>query len=392
MSASGPHPNRVGGFDVRYREGKKNRSKSFRGKHAKRDAERFKDEVNQRHAAGRDVVRTQDVPFLEDFTAEWLAGRTDLAESTQKKYAEFLDTHILPDLGHLRLTDLRPKRLAEWQRDRLAQGAGPAVLGKAQTLLGQILRKAVLPFEYLDVNPVLALDKPHYVKREHRWLTAFEVEQIRMKYLEWEDLGSATLVSVLAYVGIRPQDALALNWEDVRGDRLMVTKKVVDGEIKQGSKTGEGYRRSVYLPPMVAGDLEEWKETRNGLIFPRAQDDQCWTEYDYNNWRSRRQYRKQRNGKKKQYKGQCFKLAAEQVGLGWNLNPYSLRHTGATLYVSAGWTHVQVAQQLGHSPETSMRTYQHLYDIASHEKEHRDVNDYIREARGLAPQPTEVNA
>lgn len=383
MSASGPHPNKYGGFDIRYREGKKHRSKSFK---TERQAERFRDEVDQMHGAGKQVVRAKDVPFLDDFAVEWLAGRTDLADSTQAKYAEFLDTHILPDLGHLRLIELRPKRLKEWQVDRLAGGAGPAVLGKAQSLLRQILDEAVLPYEYLDVNPVLALKKPKYEKREHRWLTAFEVEQIRMKFIDWEDLGSATLVSILAYVGIRPQDALALEWEDLTGERLVVIKKVVDGRIQRGSKTGDGYRRTVYVPPMVAADLREWGNgERTGLIFPRAKDGAPWTESDYNNWRSRKQYRKQPNGRKALRKGRCFKLAAEEAGLGWDLHPYSLRHTGATIYISSGWNHVQVAHQLGHSPEVSMRTYQHLYDGASHSAVHRDINDYIRESRGIAP-------
>ncbi len=387
MNATGPHLTKYGTFEIRYREGNKHRSKSFK---TKTEARRFKDEVNQRLAAGKGIVREQDVPFLEDFAIEWMAGRTDLAESTQEKYAEFLATHVLPDLGHLRLTDLRPRRLAEWQKDRLAAEAGPAVLGKAQTLLGQILNEAVLPHEYLDVNPVSALKKPKHKKKEHRWLTAFEVEQIRMKFIDWEDLGSATLVSVLAYVGIRPEDVLALEWEDFRDGRLSVTKKNVNGKIESGSKTGEGYRRTVYVPPMVLADLREWGEgQKTGLIFPRAKDGQPWTKSNFDNWRARRQYRKKPNGKKELRKGRCFKLAAEESGLGWNLVPYSLRHTGATLYIASGWNHVKVAHQLGHSPEVSMRTYQHLYDSASHAAEHRDVDDYIREARGMAPRSTD---
>ncbi|MDQ5894848.1 MAG: hypothetical protein QG596_1109 [Actinomycetota bacterium] len=295
-------------------------------------------------------------------------------------YCGYLEFNVLPQLGHLSLVDLRPRRLAEWQQERLAAGAGPAVLGKTQTLLSQILDAAVLPYEYLEVNPISALKKPAYERKPHRWLTAPEVEQIRGWFLDREDLASATLVSVLAYVGIRPQDTLALEWVDLT-DRLAVVKKNVNGQIMAGAKTGLGYRRNVYVPPTVRRDLEDWRAASGGthLIFPRQKDGKPWTRSDYNNWRSRRQTVRSSTGTARS-KGKCFKAAAEAVGLGWNLKPYDLRHTGATLYAAAGWNYLEVARQLGHSPEVSMRVYQHLFDQA--EGERRTVENYIREARG----------
>jgi integrase len=77
-------------------------------------------------------------------------------------------------------------------------------------------------------------------------------------------------------------------------------------------------------------------------------------------------------------------LAARQVGDAWlavdaSLKPYDLRHTAATLYAAAGWTAVEIGAQLGHSPEVSQRTYQHLLDAKPGER--RSVEDYIAEAR-----------
>lgn len=381
-SVSGPHETPYGTFEIRYREGKKHRSRSFK---TERQAERFKVETCDRMERGRGIIRRQDVPTVREFAARWLAGK-QLADTTRAKYAELIENHILPDLGHLSLLDLRPARLAQWQHDRLAADAGPAVLGKAQGILSQILDKAILPHEYLDVNPIAALDKPAYEKRTHRWLTAFEVEQIRMKFLEWGDIGSATLISVLGYTGIRPQDALALDWNDI-GEQLSVIKKNSNGKIVSGSKTGEGYRRTVYLPPMVRADLIEWRSQTTSdspLIFPRSSDGMPWSKNDLDNWRARKQSRLV-NGERKVTKGRSFKLAAEQVGLGWSLRPYDLRHTAATLYIASGWNHLQVARQLGHTPTQSMTTYQHLFDESAHSVERRPMNDYIREARGLAP-------
>ena len=58
-----------------------------------------------------------------------------------------------------------------------------------------------------------------------------------------------------------------------------------------------------------------------------------WKETDYRNRRSR-----------------AFSKAAQATSLG-NLNPYDLRHTCVSLLAAAGWNHLEIATQLGHSPE-----------------------------------------
>jgi integrase len=367
------HPTRFGTYEVKWRENGRPKSET---KKTEGEAEALKVRVEARLAGGRIVMRSKDAPTLEDFAATWLASRKNLAPSTKALYRQWLEVHVIPSLGHFSVADLKPRLLQEWQDTRLDEGAGPAVLGKAQTLLGQILEKAVLPYEYLDANPTAALDKPEYEKRAHRWLTAAEVESLRGWFLEQEDMGSATLISVLAYVGIRPQDALALKWSDV-GERLRVIRKNSQGEIAPGSKTGEGYKRTVFLPAAVASDLADWRALYEGaLIFGRKSDGGPWTKNDYDNWRSR-----QRNDGTRGY---SFKKAAEETGLGSSLKPYDLRHTGASLYAATGWGAVEIAHQLGHSPAESQRTYQHVL-LADGSAPRKSIDDYIREARGLAP-------
>jgi integrase len=373
------HPTRYGTYELRWRENGRPKSKTYKSQAA---AERASEEVEGRLSEGRRVVRRQDVPTLEAFALERMAEWKSLERSTRQLYAELAATHLFPSLGHLALIDLSPRRLDEWQRERLDDGAGPAALGKAQALLGRILRKAVLPHEWIASNPVDSLDAPEYVKRPHRWLTAEEVEAIRRWYLEHDDLGSATLVSVLAYVGIRPQDALARLWTDL-GERFSVTTKVVDGEIRPGSKTGEGWKRTVYVPEPVLGDFELWRleGSGRGLIWPRASDGAPWSKADYGNWRSRPP-----KGKKPK-RPKCFQAATEDVGLG-TLKPYDLRHTAASLYAASGWTAVEIGAQLGHSPTVSQSIYQHLIHETPPEQR-QSVDDYIRQARGLAPVETE---
>jgi integrase len=385
------HETRYGTQEVRWRENGKAKSLT---RPTLPEAEREQERIDRRNAEGKPVMRAKDVPTLEEFSIKCLARWTHLDESTLKGYVLLLEAHVFPFIGHLSLVELLPSRMQDWQDERLDAGAGPSSIARVQIVLGRIFKRAVLPYEYIDASPVTALEAPTYKRRPHRWLSAEEVEAIRGWYLERDDPGSAALVSVQAYVGIRPEDTLARSWPDLLPGpsyELVVSSKNVNGTIVEGDKTGEGKKRRVYVPRPVAEDLEGWRVESGGagLIFARAKDGEPWTKSDYDNWRSRHP-RKDRRGVKR--RRPCFKLAAEDLGLG-NLKPYDLRHTAATLCANAGWTADEIAHQLGNSVEVVNRVYRHMIDASPRpDRQRRTIDDYIREARGLAPLPTEEDA
>lgn len=106
------------------------------------------------------------------------------------------------------------------------------------------------------------------------------VEQLRARL----SVGHATLISTLAYAGLRPGEALALSWADVGKRALRITRSNYNG-IEKRTKTGAS--RSVRLLTPVAYDLAAWRAVTTwpgGLVFPRA-DESPWTRDDWSNWR-----------------------------------------------------------------------------------------------------------
>jgi integrase len=96
----------------------------------------------------------------------------------------------------------------------------------------------------------------------------------------------AALVSLLAYAGLRPGEALALTWGDVRENTAVVDKAVAHGEVKD-TKTRR--TRTVRLLRPLAADHLEWRlaSGRRDLsepIFPLGRGG-FWTETAYRNWR-----------------------------------------------------------------------------------------------------------
>jgi integrase len=175
--------------------------------------------------------------------------------------------------------------------------------------------------------------------------TPEQIELMRASFTESEQLGHATLVSLLAYVGLRPREALDLTWDLLDRDRLILPAELTKGKMA----------RTPDVPRPVVSDLARWKLSSGavgGLVFPRALDGERWTKSDWDNWRNR-----------------GFTKAAGAAGLlewdteseAWigDFRPYDLRHTCASLMIRAHVPPADVAAQLGTSLELLFRTYAH---------------------------------
>ncbi|HMJ35362.1 MAG TPA: hypothetical protein VK501_15740 [Baekduia sp.] len=118
------------------------------------------------------------------------------------------------------------------------------------------------------------------------------VERVRRWMLARGDLFSAALVSVLAYSGMRPGEALALERRHIRNDTILVEQAVARGRIKL-QKTGRVYRTVDLLAPL-RDDLGAWFAARghddpDARLF--ARDDGEWFKVDdWNNSRNRHFY------------------------------------------------------------------------------------------------------
>lgn len=351
-----------GKYAVRWREGERHRSRTFT---LAADAERFRAEATRRLELGESILSVRDVPLLREEAISWLASKHDLAPSTERLYADVIESAILPELGGLRLTDLRPRLLEGWQQKLLRDGRGARGVQTARGVLSQILDRAVA-HEYLPANHLKAVKGPRQSSRKQvEPATVEQVERIR------EQLTSArqrAMVSVLAYTGLRPpQEAMALMWSDLEGPRLRVRRRNVYGTIKPGLKQGCP-ERVVDLPTPVAAELAELRlrlGRPSGLIFCRR-DGNPWTRADWGNWRNRK-----------------FKPAAREAGLTATFAPYDLRHTCASLMLAAGRPLPEIAHQLGHSIAVCASVYSHLVD-AYRGQDLRPLQARVAEARALS--------
>lgn len=157
----------------------------------------------------------------------------------------------------------------------------------------------------------------------------------------------ATLVSVMAYAGLAPDEAFTLRWSDVRADALSVET----GWVRRSGHAQADRRRSVRLLPPVADDLAAWRQVTShpddhDPVFPHPGSGEP-TDAVWRHWRRRR-----------------LVPALERAGLPRGQRVSDLRHTFALLLLEAGVPVADVARESGHGPLAFLSMYRGLVDEA----------------------------
>jgi integrase len=100
---------------------------------------------------------------------------------------------------------------------RSRRGYGRIAIQHAFDLLGSILQRA-LEGGQIQTNPARAVRKaPRPRRAEVRPLSPVTIERMRAA----SSPRDATLISVVAYAGLRPGEALALQWRDIREQTIV---------------------------------------------------------------------------------------------------------------------------------------------------------------------------
>ena len=339
-------------YVVRWWEGGRQLQRTFI-KHG--DAVAFETDVRRRQQLGALApgVMQSRMTLTEFVREEWWPRYAipNLKPSTQRRYLEVWGTHLLPALGDYELRAMTPMLVEDLRAQFDAQRVGIQTQRKALMLLQGILRRAVVR-GLIPANPVSVVDKPRQPPtRRPEPLPPETVERIRAQ-LRHRD---ATMVSVLAYAGLRPEEATSARWRDL-GDRSLHV---------HASKTERS--RTIKLLAPLAQDLAEWRlasgrPPASALIFP-THDGDDWKLHDWQNWRRR-----------------VYQPAAKAAGVTGDLRVYRLRGSFVSLLLWEGRSLTAVADQAGHSVATLAKHYAGVLEELE-DKPRTPAADAIKSAR-----------
>ncbi|WP_081879459.1 site-specific integrase [Nocardia sp. NRRL WC-3656] len=322
------------------------RARSFA---SKVEAQRYLDsDVTTKVVTGSWVDPDRSGVLFKVVAEKWFTTKKLRKPKTVAGYRSLLDTLVLPRWGEVPLRDVEFEDIQTWVIE-LSESGGHRFKGKglsasrviqAYQVVDQVLRFAIKA-KRLAVNPAEEIDLPSKSPAERRYLSHRQVLELAVAIERFRPL-----VFVLAYTGIRFGEAVALRVASVDLDRRRITVSRsathVAGLGIVETTTKNHTTRTVPLPSFLVTELTDLVgerdpealvfESRDGGILPLGEF----------RW--------------------AFDRATETVGLA-GLVPHGLRHTAASLAISAGANIKVVQRMLGHKTATlTLDLYGHLFD------------------------------
>ena len=162
-------------YRVRYRTPERHQTDK-RGFKTKHEAADFAASVEVAKLQGLYVQPSHGKLLTGPWVVDWLAGRGDLARSSQVRYEGIINEHIVPKWGKVALADVRHIDIQRWCTDLTRKGPAAATVDKVHRVLSQVLDLAVRD-QRIPRNPAngVKIARPNISPR--RYLTHAQVER-----------------------------------------------------------------------------------------------------------------------------------------------------------------------------------------------------------------------
>ncbi|HEX9683831.1 MAG TPA: Arm DNA-binding domain-containing protein [Acidimicrobiales bacterium] len=179
---------------------------------------------------------------LRDFVVRWVEHQaTRVRPSTVRRYRKVFDLHVLPVVGNLKLTALRPAHVQAVIDATARKGLSNRTVTEARNVLSSALRHAVA-WGLIQVNPATAVRPPKVERRRLDVPSAAEVARL----LEAARGSTWEVPLLLAATTARRSEVLALAWNEVDLDRGRI--RIVRSLHRVPNEDGPGRRLDFYEP------------------------------------------------------------------------------------------------------------------------------------------------
>ena len=281
---------------------------------------------------------------LGEFAGEWIESTLEASDrkaTTKAMYATITRKHIVgAKIGAKPLDKLRPSHIDAWKVELQGRGLSESTIRTAYTILRALLDSAVRD-RALAQNPVHAVRRPKVTAMEAAYL---KPEQVRSLLTAAEGSRYAPLFALLVHTGLRRGEALALHWSDVDLDakllRVHGTLARVDGELIVTETKTPKSRRAVPLSPTAERLL---RDIRTRQAAERLRAGSMWQRTPYIFTTELGEPCDPRNALR------ALKVAANRAGLPSTVGLHTLRHSAASVMLTAGVPLKVVSEVFGHA-------------------------------------------
>ena len=302
------------------------------------DAERWLTEQQSRVNRGDWTAPELGRIAVNEWAETWLASKKTLKGRTYTSYESVWRTLVKPRWGDTRLDRVTHGEVVRWVAELTERGLSPSRITQALLCLKQVLALAVMDGR-LARNAAEHVKPPRPRKAEPRFLTHEQVHDLAEACGQYR-----VFVLTAAYTGLRWGELRALRVKriDLERGRIDVAEAMPERSLELDTPKNHK-RRTVPIPGFVVDELEKQVQGKgpDDLVFTNSAGGML----DNTNFR--------RN---------IWNPAARSIGLD-GFTPHDLRHTTASLAVSAGANVKALQRLLGHaSASMTLDVYSALFD------------------------------
>jgi integrase len=291
----------------------------------RRDVERGIDPLAQ-----REKVRT--APTLKALAEEFMGedGHAPrLRPSTRTSYDGIIRNEILPTFGRLRVAEVRHPDVEDWHR-RLSKlkpiraNRSVAVLSKMMSYAIRRGYRADNPCRHIERNPENTRD---------RYLSAVELARLAQALAQYGNQVSANAIRFALLTGARRGEVVTARWRDIDLERGIWVKPSAH------TKQRKEHRVPLSAPALhLLANLRDASPADAEFVFPGRKKEQHIERLSA-----------------------CWAYVAKTAGL-QNARLHDLRHSFASILVSAGASLPLIGQLLGHTQPRTTQRYSHFFD------------------------------
>ncbi|BAE82597.1 tyrosine-type recombinase/integrase [Desulfitobacterium hafniense] len=268
---------------------------------------------------------------------------------------------ILPQLGNLKLSDLRPGHLMKFykylEQDGIRQDGKPGKLSDRSiryyhAVLSSMLEDA-MKWQLITSNPAARVEAP---KVRRKQTTSYDETQSAelLQALYSEPIKYRVLTTLALYTGLRRGELLGLEWKviDMENAQIAVVKQSQytpeTGVVDRKTKT-EGSQRLISIPTSIVTLLKEYKAAQNE---ERLKVGSLWQPSDklFTTWNGKPMHPDTVSSWFNDFLTRYNEKTIQQGKASLpHIRFHDLRHTSASLLIAQGVPLKNVSSRLGHS-------------------------------------------
>jgi len=294
---------------------------------------------------------------VADYLSTWLQYycRPSLSPRTLQLYSYICRVHIIPAIGKITLTELKPQHLQKLYSDKLSSGLSARTVQLFHVAIHKALKNAVR-INLLSRNVADAVDKPKIQRPEMHPMSENDLSL----FLEAAKAGHYySLFYTYLFTGMRRSELLAVRWVDVDllGMHISVSRTMqylngVENHITFKEPKSKKSRRLIALSPSTVFVLQEHLKAQQKMreslqLPPISENDLVFSHWDGS------------------------PLLPDSITHAWSkltrkcglkgIRLHDARHTHATIMLKQGVHPKIVQERLGHSTiSTTLDTYSHV--------------------------------